>query len=357
MMNNGLSVCIITKNNEKTIGRCISSVIGIAGEIIVVDSGSNDKTKSICSSLGAKIYDFQWKDNFSDAKNFAISKANGQWVLNLDADETISEKDTKKIKEIVDKNEDYDGYYLIQRNYSNQLGSFGWVSSRDDEYEESKIAKGFTPRKMLRLFRNKQGIKFEGVVHDSVIKSIENIHGKINETNIVIHHYGYVERGVEGGIERTEKYVEIEKQNLRGDYFQEYQIASQLHSIGKLNEAVEHLAKSIELNPGFYLSLLELAIISIKKGKVSEAKPLLIKSLQLKEHEMAWEHLGIVEVHEKNFDKAIACFNKAIEMNPKNADFYFNLGNTLKLAGRANQAKQAYAKAVYLNPDYSERIE
>lgn len=353
-MENSLSVCIITKDNEKTIGNVISSVISIAGEIVVVDTGSKDKTKDIANSLGCKVYGFSWNNNFSDAKNFAVSKATGNWILALDADETISELDARKIKQTIEKKNQFLGYYLIQRNYSNSMGDFGWVSSRDDSYSESKVAKGYSPRKMARIFRNHPEIKFEGAVHDTVVPSIERIGpGLIGETDIVIHHYGYLNRQEE----RAEKYIEIEKQNIRNDYFQEYQIASQLHSIGKLNEALEHLANSIKLNQNFHASLLLLGIISIKKCKIIEAKPVLLRALELKQDEMAWEHLGIVETYEKNFDKAIACFNKAIEINPKNADFYYNLGNTLKLAGKLNQAKQAYAKAVYLNPDYSERIE
>jgi glycosyltransferase involved in cell wall biosynthesis len=352
-MENSLSVCIITKDNEKTIGNCISSIIGIAGEIIIADSGSKDRTKEIANSLGCKVYDYKWNDNFSDAKNFAVSKASGNWILNLDADETISELDSKKIKQTIEKKNQFIGYYLIQRNYSNSIGDFGWVSSKDDSYSESKVAKGYSPRKMLRLFRNIPEIRFEGAVHDTVVLSIERIgSGLIGETDIVIHHYGYLNRSNE----RTERYIEIEKKNIRNDYFQEFQIASQLHSIGKINDALVHLANSIKLNPNFHASLLLLGIMSIKKGKVSEAKPILLRSLELKQDEMAWEHLGIVETYEKNFDKAIACFNKAIEMNPKNADFYFNLGNTLKLAGRINQAKQAYAKAVYLNSDYEDKV-
>lgn len=349
-----ISLCIISKDNDKTIGRCLASVAGLADEIILVDTGSKDRTKEIAKSLGAKIFEFIWDNDFSKAKNFALSEAKGSWILNLDADETISEKDVQKIRNLVTKGSNYQGYSLIQRNYGNEIGTFGWVSSKDDEYEESKIAKGFVPRRMVRLFRNDKRIRFEGVVHDSVIPAINRIGpGLIFESDVVIHHFGYLGRSNE----RTEKYIELEKQNIKNDYFQEYQIASQFHSIGKLNEALEHLAKSIQLNPNFYLSLLEIAVISIKKGKISEAKPLLLRSLQLKEHEMAWEHLGIVETYEKNYDRAIACFNKAIGMNPKNADFYFNLGNALKLAGRINQAKQAWAKAVYLNPDYEGRIE
>ena len=90
----------------------------------------------------------------------------------------------------------------------------------------------------------------------------------------------------------------------------------------------------------------------MKIGKVSEAKPFLLHSIKLKENETAWSHLGIVEVYEKNFDKAIECFKKAISMNEKNADFYFNLAQVLKQSGNIEEAKKEFKRAVYLNAVY-----
>jgi len=347
-----LSVCLITKDNEKTIRGCLESIKPIADEIIIADTGSTDKTREIASSFNAKIFSYPWDNNFSNAKNFAISKASGKWILAIDADEVISRKDLEKIKELIKEENNTLGYYLVQRNYTNEKGELGWISTKDDEYEESKIAKGYTERKMLRLFRNDERIRFEGAVHDSVIKSIERIGRElIKDSEIPIHHFGYLNRSKE----RTEMYIEIEKQNIKEDYFQYYQIASQLHSIGKINEATDYLLKSLKLNPEFGYTYLELAIIGIKKGKLSESKHLLIKSLQLKQTETAWSNLGIIEAYEKNFDKAIGCLKNAVAMNQKNADNYYNLGNALKQAGKINEAKQTYEKAAYLNSDYKDK--
>ncbi len=347
-----ITLCIITKNNEKTIEQCIKSVIKIVSEIVVVDSASSDKTREIAEKLGARVFDFIWKDNFSEAKNYAKDKAKEKWILNLDADETISDKDIERLSELARKDE-YIGYYLIQRNYTNSSGEFCWTSCTDDIYEESKTALGFVPRKMVRLFKNDPRIFFEGAVHDSVIPSIMKIGlGLIGETDVPIHHYGLINRG----IERTEWYIDLEKKNIRHDFFQEYQIASQLHSIGRLKEASEHLLESLRLNEDFHLSWLELAIIFIKNNKIIEAKPLLLRSLELQEHEMTWSHLGIVAVYEKKFDDAEKFFRMAISLNPKNSDFYFNLGQVLSQLKKFEKAKEAFQKASYLNPSYKDRI-
>ncbi len=346
-----ISLCILTKNSEKMIAQCIKSAAPVADEIIVVDTGSEDKTKETAIKLGAQVYDYKWDDNFSNAKNFLKSKATKDWILLLDQDETISSQDFGEIKELL-KNEWYLGYYLIQRNYVRGIGHVGWVSCKKDKYKESKISEGFVPRKMLRLFKNDLRIRFTGAVHESVIQSIEEIGmGLIGDSDIAIHHYGLLDRGAD----RNRCYVDIEKKNIRNDFYQEYQIAIQLHSIGEIKEASEHLLKSIELNPNFNLSYLELAIIIMKLGKVSEAKPLLLRSIKLKKNETAWSHLGIVEVYEKNINRAIEYFNRAISINEKNADFHFNLAQALKQAGKIEKAKQEFERAVYLNSAYEDK--
>jgi len=345
-----LSACIIVKNNEATLDNCLNSIKGLVDELIVVDTGSSDKTKEIAEKFGAKIYDFEWKDNFSEAKNYAISKASNPWILEIDADEVISKLDHLKIKELLQENKHL-GYFLIQRNYTNEFGAFGWTSCVDDIYEESKVASGFVPRKMLRLFKNDPRIRNEGAVHNSVIKSVGKL-GTTGDTEIPIHHFGSLNQT----LERVRWYVDIEKKNLKNDFFQEYQIAIQLHRLGELDEALKHLIRSLELNKEFYLTLLEIAIISIKKGKISEVRPLLLRSLQLKDYGMTWSQLGIVEAYEKNFEEAVKCFEKAVLSNDKNADFHFNLGLSLFQSGNKERAKKELDKAAYLNPYYKDKI-
>jgi glycosyltransferase involved in cell wall biosynthesis len=88
---NKISVCLITKNEEANIENCLKSVKDIAYEIIVVDTGSTDKTKKIASKY-AKVYDFKWQDDYSKARNESIKHATGDWILVIDADEELSEK-------------------------------------------------------------------------------------------------------------------------------------------------------------------------------------------------------------------------------------------------------------------------
>lgn len=104
-----ISLCMIVKDEEKVIGRCLDSVKGIFDEIIIVDTGSTDKTKEIVSKYTSKIYDFKWIDDFAAARNFSFSKATKEYIFWIDADDIIKESDRiklLKLKENLNNNVD-----------------------------------------------------------------------------------------------------------------------------------------------------------------------------------------------------------------------------------------------------------
>ena len=84
------SVCIITKNNAKTLERCLQSSSNNFDEIVIADTGSSDSTKEIARRYTNRIFDFTWNNNFADARNFAIEKATNDFIFSLDSDEEIS---------------------------------------------------------------------------------------------------------------------------------------------------------------------------------------------------------------------------------------------------------------------------
>lgn len=95
-----ISLCMIVKNEEDVLGRCLDSVKDIADEIVIVDTGSNDKTKEIAKKYTDKIYDFEWIDDFSAARNYSFSKATKDYIMWMDADDVIMEKDRIKLKDL-----------------------------------------------------------------------------------------------------------------------------------------------------------------------------------------------------------------------------------------------------------------
>ncbi len=108
-----LSLAMITKNEESKIRRCLESVKNIVDEIIIVDTGSNDKTKDIALEFDAKVYDYKWDDNFANARNYAIRKSSGDWNLILDADEFITNIDLDNIYKFMDSKDKIIGQIKI----------------------------------------------------------------------------------------------------------------------------------------------------------------------------------------------------------------------------------------------------
>lgn len=108
-----LSLVMITKNEELKLRRCLDSVKDIVDEIIIVDTGSTDKTKDIALEFDANVYDYKWDNNFSNARNYALEKSSGDWNLILDADEFITDIDLNNIYEIINSNDMFIGQVKI----------------------------------------------------------------------------------------------------------------------------------------------------------------------------------------------------------------------------------------------------
>lgn len=167
-----LSGCLIAKNEALEIGRCIESMKKVCDEIVVVDTGSCDETKTIAQSAGAKVYDFTWNNDFAAAKNFALSKAKGNWILFLDADEYLVDKIS--LKNILEKiSNDIDVVLCCLQNV-------------DSDYPERRMNSFL----QIRIFRHDKKIYFTRSVHERLIK--ENSELKyIAAKEIIINHTGY----------------------------------------------------------------------------------------------------------------------------------------------------------------------
>ncbi len=170
-----ISVCMIVKNEERILARCLDSLKGIADEIIIVDTGSTDATKQIASGYTDKIYDYKWENDFAAARNFSFSKANGQYIYQADADEVIDEENRQKfmqLKEILLPEID-----IVQMKYSGQL-NHGTVYNFDEEYRP-KLFKRL--REFVWTDRVHESVRLMPVIYDSEIAILhlpEQIHSK-----------------------------------------------------------------------------------------------------------------------------------------------------------------------------------
>src|SRR5271169_1554439 len=122
-----ISLCMIVKNEEKFLEKCLMSVAPICHEMIVVDTGSTDATKAIAEKCGAKVYDFPWIDDFSAVRNYSLSHATGDFIFVLDADEVISAKDHHKFQAFVDGTADKKAHSMNTRSYTQEVNAENWT--------------------------------------------------------------------------------------------------------------------------------------------------------------------------------------------------------------------------------------
>lgn len=159
-----VSVCMIVKNEERVLKRCLDSLAGLYDELIVVDTGSTDNTKKIASEYTDKIYDFEWVQDFSAARNYSLSFATCDYIYVADADEVIDEENRKRfmaVKEVMDPQVE-----IIQMYYVNQLAS-GSVYNFDRELRAKMFRR---ERRFVYTDPIHEIIRTEPVVFDSDIE-------------------------------------------------------------------------------------------------------------------------------------------------------------------------------------------
>lgn len=184
-----ISTVIITKNEEKNIKRLLES-IKWTDEIILVDDYSLDNTVKIAKTYGAKIYKRKF-DDFSSQKNYGINKANGEWILCLDADEIIPPALKKEIKKIIENSAPAVAYYISRRNII-----FG------KEIKHSN----FSPDYHIYLFRKSAG-KMAGKVHQDFI-----VHGRIGYLKNALIHYNH--KNISEFVQKMNRYTGMSDQGL-----------------------------------------------------------------------------------------------------------------------------------------------
>lgn len=162
-----VSVCMIVKNEEKVLKRCLDSLKGLWDELIIVDTGSEDATKKIAAEYTNLIYDFQWTGSFSDARNFAFSKAEKEYIYSADADEVLDEENRSKFFSL--KEHLLSEIEIVQMKYGNQL-SFGTIYNFDEELRP-------------KLFKRQREFRWKEPVHEMVL-----LDPVIYDSDIVITH-------------------------------------------------------------------------------------------------------------------------------------------------------------------------
>ncbi|ABA21751.1 Glycosyl transferase, family 2 [Trichormus variabilis ATCC 29413] len=383
-----LSLCMIVKNEATALPKCLSSVVNVVNEIVVLDTGSQDGTPHIARQFGAEVYDFVWCNDFSIARNTALKYVTGDWVLVLDADETLTPAIVPHLKNAIASEE-----YLLVNLMRQEVGA-----------EQSPYSL------VSRLFRNHPEIRFERPYHALVDDSVSAILQKEPQWQIgylqgvAILHAGYQKSAIaqnnkyakaqatmEGFLAthphdpyvcsklgalyvetgKTDKGMELLKRGINACQ-EEYEILYELHyhlgiaynRLQNTQQAIYHYQTAIKLpiypmlKLGAYNNLGSLLKAS---GDLKGAKKTYETALKI-DSNFATGHynLGMICKAMGLFIEAIACYQKAIKLKPSYAEAYQNLGVVQLKVGNVPASITAFKNAIILheqdNPEEAMRL-
>lgn len=277
-----VSLCLITKNEAANLARCLKSLKPLVHEIILVDSGSGDLTREIGRIFGARVFDFSWTGNFSDARNASLEKARAAWVLVMDGDEVISELDYDRFREeLANRAQSPAAFTITTRNYMNQVDVEKWVQN-EGLYPEERGA-GWTPSGKIRLFPNFQGIRFANAIHEMVDTSVELLSLPILESPVVVHHYGYLDRAKQ--TEKQEFYYRLGVKKLEenpDDPIAICELAIQAAGVKRYREAVSLWHRALTYDPASSLAFFNLGACLLNLGDFEASRDASLKAMRLK---------------------------------------------------------------------------
>jgi glycosyltransferase involved in cell wall biosynthesis len=385
-----VSLCMIVKDEEDFLSQCLQSVRDVVDEIILVDTGSSDATLEIARSFKAKVFQHEWKEDFSEARNVSLKHATSDWILYLDADEVLDQKSAQTLPEVLQRTEHFGFFFCIYNVKEN-----GFVSGRH-----------YT----IRLFRNQEDNRFAGRIHEHILPK-----GTLGHHGLGIYHFGY-DLEPETMKNKVKRNARLLKQALAicGENPElRYHLAGVHFMLGEYEKSMEHATLGMELTEEFkeknclYLSTLQvLTSVYCKMEDWDEAEACCLKALEIRDdfidalytlagiymmrnegrkavltyhrflekkrlidHEPrrglffrslnAWgreaevhNNLGGIFYENGNFDRAIEEASKAIALLPHEARSYCNLGSALAAKGNLEGAELSFKKALEIETSY-----
>ena len=370
-----LSLCMIVKDEAALLGACLESVRGWVDEIVVADTGSSDETAAIALAAGARVYDVPWTDDFAAARNAALEKVTGDWVLVLDADEVLLPQAKAEISAAMARPELL-AAVLLRREEGN--GS-PWSA-------------------VSRLFRRHPGIRFNRPYHESIDDAVlalrqQESHWQVAQlTTPAIAHSGYRPERIneQAKAERTERLLSAYLEQHPDDTYScsklgalkaeqgdskaalkllrhglkrnpsEPELRYELHfhlgllhqREGDLERAARHYhdAEAVELTPCLKLGAISnLAQIYREEGRLGVALNFANRAVQIDPGFVAgWYNLGILQRQLGNLVAAVEAYQRGITLNPTAAALHQNLGTALLQAGQIEGSRESFRTAVTL---------
>jgi tetratricopeptide (TPR) repeat protein len=224
-----LSLCMIVKDEEAMIGRCLEAVRGAVDEVVIVDTGSTDRTVEIAESLGARVLHHVWDGDFSAARNVSFEAAAGDWVMYLDADEVLVAEDAARLRALTGRTW-REAFFLTETNHTGDIED-GTAITHD----------------AMRVFRNRPEYRFEGRIHEQIAQHLPAYLPERQErTTVRVEHFGYL-GAVRDTKDKTNRNLELlERQVADGvdNPFLHYNLGSEYAATGDAPRALTHFARA-----------------------------------------------------------------------------------------------------------------
>ncbi len=353
-----LSLCMIVRDEEQMLPRCLAAVAPAVDEIVIVDTGSTDATVEIAKSFGAKVIEFPWTGSFSEARNVSFEAATGDWVMYLDADEVLVAEDVAQLRALTGRTW-REAFYLVETSYTGELGDGGAMVNN-----------------ALRVFRNRPEYRFKDRLHEQIAHTLPtDIPGRVEQTPVRVTHYGYL-GSVRDAKEKSQRNVELlRKQAAESPKtpFLHFNLGSEYIVVGKLDDAIEELktARSLVTAEGNLLRaeyvpalFTRLVMVLRMSGKLIEANTVAAEGLELFPQftDLVLAQARIAQM-QGDTDTAVALFHSAIEMGDAPARYGPMMGSGTFLArlalaelhlelGEAAAARAALQWCVENHPDF-----
>lgn len=338
-----ISFCIIGKNEEQVIERCLSALTPYGYEIIFVDTGSTDRTRELALKYTDKVYDFLWVNDFSAARNFAISKANCEYILTIDCDEFVTEFDKIRTEQLILQFPDGVGRLTRINEFDRDDGAFS------------------ANEPVSRLF-SKKHYRYEGTIHEQIVRTDSEEIAHYSFPLIMIH------SGYEGDIEcrrrktiRNRTLLELELEKKPSDTYILYQLGKTYYMEAEYERALEYFGTALEYDVNPRLEYVQNCVEAYGYCLISTEKYETALRLVGVYDEFAVSAdfvflMGLIYMHNGLLDEAVGEFLKAARMENVKVEgvnsyrAYYNIGVIYECVGDVDNAKKYYMLAGDFEP-------
>lgn len=353
-----LSLCMIVKDEAVNLPRCLATVQDLADEMVIIDTGSGDDTPMIAEKAGAKVNFLMWGDDFAHARNTALDQATRDWILVLDADETLTKAGRQLIKSIKQ------GQSLGQLDPENLL----LVTLLRQE-----IGANQSPYSQVsRLFRNLPKLRFSRPYHESVDDSAEALMAADSRWQIAqfgdvaIAHTGYRadEITAKRKFSRAQRIMEAHLNAHPQDTYMANKLGALYTQDNQWEKALPMLRMALssgnfdpmtEYELQYHLGITHRHLAPIA-GQLVAAEAAYRQAIAIPIAEKlklgAYLNLGGLLKHQNDLEGALAQYEAAARIDPTQPVIYFNLGVVHRARGYLEPAMRAYEYAIALDPNY-----